>query len=169
MTSLLPATQARSALARGATLVDIRTPAEFRREHVPGSVNIPLDRLDSADLPPGPLLFTCRSGARTAGCADRIALRAGPGAMILDGGLMAWRAAGGIVATDRRQPIDIMRQVQIVAGSLVLLGLALGLLISPGYFGLSAFVGAGLAFAGATGWCGMARLLALMPWNRTAA
>jgi hypothetical protein len=31
---------------------------------------------------------------------------------------------------------------------------------------LSGFVGAGLVFAGVTGFCGMARLLALMPWNR---
>jgi hypothetical protein len=39
---------------------------------------------------------------------------------------------------------------------------------TPVFFGLAAFVGAGLVMAGTTGWCGMARLLAHMPWNRPA-
>ncbi len=59
-----------------------------------------------------------------------------------------------------------MRQVQIGAGGLTLIGVALGFLVHPGFFGLSAFVGAGLTLAGATGWCGMAMLLRAMPWNR---
>lgn len=62
--------------------------------------------------------------------------------------------------------MPVMRQVQIAAGSLVVLGLALGWWVWPGFLGLSAFVGCGLIFAGATGWCGMARLLGAMPWNR---
>ena len=87
--------------------------------------------------------------------------------MVLEGGVDAWAAAGLPIAEDRMQPIELMRQVQIAAGGLVLAGVALGLLVHPAYFGLSAFVGAGLAFAGLTGFCGMARLLALAPWNRT--
>ncbi|MBL0811046.1 DUF2892 domain-containing protein, partial [Klebsiella michiganensis] len=67
---------------------------------------------------------------------------------------------------DKSQPLPLMRQVQIVAGALILLGVALGYAFSSGFFLLSAFVGAGLTFAGITGFCGMARLLALMPWNR---
>lgn len=169
MPTLLSAPEARQRLAAGARLIDIRSPAEFAREHVPGSLNVPLETLGSASLPAGPLLFTCRSGARTAGCATTIKARAGSDASILAGGLMAWRSAGGEIAVDRRQPLDIMRQVQITAGSLVLAGLMLGLLVNPAFLGLSAFVGAGLAFAGVTGWCGMARLLALMPWNRAPA
>ena len=62
-----------------------------------------------------------------------------------------------------------MRQVQIAAGLLILAGVALGLVVAPAWFGLAGFVGAGLTFAGLTGWCGMARLLALLPWNRRAA
>ena len=61
-----------------------------------------------------------------------------------------------------------MRQVQITAGALVLLGVLLGTFIAPAFFGVSAFVGAGLVFAGVTGWCGMANLLCVMPWNRRA-
>ena len=59
-----------------------------------------------------------------------------------------------------------MRQVQIAAGSLVLLGLGLCSWVAPAWILLSWFVGAGLVFAGISGFCGMARLLALMPWNR---
>ncbi|MDW8399764.1 MAG: DUF2892 domain-containing protein, partial [Acetobacteraceae bacterium] len=80
--------------------------------------------------------------------------------------LEAWKAAGLPVAEDRRQPIELMRQVQIAAGSLVLVGVLLGALLHPGFFALSGFVGAGLVFAGATGTCGLAQLLRLMPWNR---
>ena len=85
---------------------------------------------------------------------------------ILQGGLDGWRAAGLPTRLDRAQPLEIMRQVQLVAGGLVLLGVLLGFLVAPAFFGLSAFVGAGLMMAGATGWCGMAKLLQAMPWNR---
>ena len=88
-------------------------------------------------------------------------------AFILDGGSTAGRA-GLPVVEDSKQPIEIMRQVQIVAGSLVVMGAALGALLHPGFHALSAFVGAGLVFAGASGTCMMARLLALAPWNRRA-
>ena len=72
------------------------------------------------------------------------------------------------LATDTTAPLEIMRQVQIAAGMLVLIGVVLGVFVAPAWLGLSAFVGAGLAFAGATGFCGMARLLMLAPWNRQA-
>jgi hypothetical protein len=71
------------------------------------------------------------------------------------------------VIEDRKQPIEIMRQVQIVAGSLVVAGAALGLLAHRGFYALSALVGAGLVFAGVSGTCMMARLLALAAWNRS--
>jgi rhodanese-related sulfurtransferase len=112
------------------------------------------------------LVFHCRSGARTSANAPRLAAAANCQAYILDGGIEAWKKAGLPVATDRSQPIEIMRQVQIAAGSLVLLGVVLGVWVAPAFLGLCAFVGAGLVFAGVSGWCGMAKLLGLMPWNR---
>jgi predicted branched-subunit amino acid permease len=62
----------------------------------------------------------------------------------------------------------MMRQVQIAAGSLVVLGAVLGATVNPGFHALSGLVGAGLVFAGASGTCMMARLLAYAPWNRKA-
>jgi rhodanese-related sulfurtransferase len=160
-------------LREGATLVDVREPDEHARARIPGARNLPLSRLEEAELAVHqgkPVLFHCRSGARTAGNADRLAAKAGScEAYIVEGGLDAWRQAGLPVAEDRRQPLELMRQVQIAAGSLVLLGVVLGTFVSPWLYGLSGFVGAGLVFAGVTGTCGMANLLRLMPWNRPAA
>ena len=84
------------------------------------------------------------------------------------GGIEGWKAAGLGVAADRSKPVEIMRQVQIAAGSLVVLGVLLGFVIHTGFFLLSAFVGAGLVFAGVSGTCAMAKLLGFMPWNRPA-
>jgi len=89
-------------------------------------------------------------------------------AFIIEGGLDAWRKAGLPVVTDRRQPIELQRQVQIGAGGLAFFGTMLGLFTSPWFFGVPAFVGAGLMVAGVTGFCGMARILMRAPWNRAA-
>ncbi|UZK69877.1 rhodanese family protein [Sphingomonas sp. S1-29] len=167
--TLSPA-DARAAIDSGARLVDIRNADEHARLRIPGAIHLPLARV--GDLPRGaePIVFHCRSGARTAGNAALLAHAAADApAFVLDGGIDGWRGAGHPVIADRSQPIEIMRQVQITAGALVLAGVLLGLYVVPGFFALAAFVGAGLAFAGATGWCGMARLLGVMPWNRRAA
>lgn len=87
----------------------------------------------------------------------------------LEGGLQAWKRAGLPTVTDRNAPLPIMRQMQIAAGSLVLLGVVLATLVSPWFMALSAFVGAGLIVAGVTGFCAMANLLQHMPWNRARA
>lgn len=160
-------------MREGATLVDIREPDEHARERIPGARNLPLSRLEAQALalPDGrAVLFHCRSGARTRAHAERLAGKAGPcETYLVEGGLDAWKAAGLPVVEDRRQPLELMRQVQIAAGSLVLLGLVLAAFASPWFLVLSGFVGAGLVFAGLTGTCGLARLLRRMPWNRPAA
>ena len=158
--------EAKRLIDGGALLVDVREPDEHRRERVPGARNLPLSRLAPIKSGAPAVIFHCRSGARTAANAGRLAGAADCQAYILEGGIDAWKKAGLPVAIDARQPIEIMRQVQITAGGLVLLGVALGTWVSPGFYGISAFVGAGLMFAGISGWCGMARLLGVMPWNR---
>ncbi|MBW8269729.1 rhodanese family protein [Caldovatus aquaticus] len=169
--TISPAEAARLLREEGATLVDVREPDEHARQRIPGARNLPLSKLEEAELAVHqgkPVLFHCRSGARTEGHAERLAAKAGPEceAYIVEGGLEAWKKAGLPVAEDRRQPLEVMRQVQIVAGTLVLLGVVLGALVSPWFYALSAFVGAGLVQAGVTGACPMAALLRRMPWNR---
>jgi rhodanese-related sulfurtransferase len=172
LTTVKP-TEAADLLKRGrAVLVDIREPDEFARRHVKGALSRPLSFFERAHLkiePGRDVVFTCRSGMRTAANCDRLGRAIEGEAFILEGGLDAWAAAGLPLEEDGKAPLELMRQVQIAAGVLVLLGVGLGLVLSPIFFGLSAFVGAGLTFAGVTGFCGMARLLAAMPWNRPAA
>ena len=102
-----------------------------------------------------------------ANCA-RLASRINGDALLLDGGLDAWKKAGLPVRDNAKAPLPMNRQVQITAGTLVLAGVLVGGFIHPAGYALSGFIGAGLIFAGASGWCGMANVLAAMPWNRTA-
>jgi rhodanese-related sulfurtransferase len=154
----------------GAALIDIRSPDEHARERIAGALNVPLDRL-SADAAPGEvLIFHCRSGMRTSQAAGQLAAAAGGrDCYIVEGGISAWGSAGLPVEKVRGAPIEMQRQVMIAAGLLVLLGTLLSLWVSPLLIWLAVFVGAGLTFAGISGFCGMAHLLALMPWNRRVA
>ena len=152
-------------------LIDVREPDEFAREHIPGAKLAPLSRFEQQELSSchGKLVvFACRSGNRTAMNAHRFRDAGFEGALELEGGLLGWKQAGLPTKLDRKQPLELMRQVQIGAGSMVLLGLALALALSPWFALISAFAGAGLLMAGVTGFCGMARLLSLAPWNRNA-
>lgn len=157
--------EARQLMAKGARLIDIRSPDEFDRARIPGSENRPIETIGRVGDAPA-AVYHCRSGMRTTANASRLAAASDCPAYLLEGGLEAWRAAGLPVAENRKAPMEIMRQVQITAGSLVVLGVVLGVLFQPAFLALSAFVGAGLMFAGTTGWCGMAKMLAAMPWNR---
>ena len=172
LTTLTPEALADRLSRRAAVLVDIREPDEFVRRHIKGALSRPLSALEAAHLkiePGRDVVFTCRSGMRTGANCARLADTVDGEAFVLEGGVDGWAAAGLPVETNQKAPLELMRQVQIAAGSLVVVGVLLGLTVYPGFFGLSAFVGGGLTFAGATGFCGMARLLALAPWNRRVA
>jgi len=148
-------------------VIDVREPMEFAGGHIAGSLNVPLARLADMQLPDGPLVLVCQSGNRSLqGC--RRLLERQPNRLLLDleGGIPAWQQAGLPLLRQANAPLPLMRQVQIAAGSLVLLGLILSHTVAPAWIALTWFVGAGLCFAGISGFCGMARLLAAMPWNR---
>lgn len=165
----LSVTEARQRVAEGAIIVDVREPDEHARVRIPGARLVPLARVGSARLGDSRgVVFHCRSGARTCANAARLAAAAAGPAWLLEGGIEEWERAGLPVERDARAPLELMHQVQIAAGLLVLSGLLLGWLASPAWLGLTALVGSGLLFAGLYGGCGMARLLAIMPWNRSA-
>jgi rhodanese-related sulfurtransferase len=158
--------QAKRLIDKGATLIDIRAPEEYARERILGAENRPLDTLSSISDGNGIAIFHCRSGQRTSMNAAKLAKAASCEAYIVKGGIEAWKKAGLPIVRDRSQPIEIQRQVMIAAGGLVLLGVGLGHFVAPIFYALPAVVGAGLTFAGVSGWCGMAKVLVLMPWNR---
>ena len=153
-------------------LLDVRTPVEYEEVHVPQARNVPLDRLrpetfSASNGTPDtrPVYLLCRTGGRAAKAAEKFMFAGADRGVVVEGGTQAWIAAGLPVARGTATVISLERQVRIAAGSLVLLGVVLGWLVHGAFFGLSAFVGAGLIFAGITDFCGMGLLLARLPWN----
>ncbi len=153
-------------------LLDVRTPVEYREVHVDFAWNVPLDQLDPQTVMQArngakdePLYVVCRAGSRGAKACDRFRDAGFANVVNVEGGTLACEQAG-LPLVRGKKTVSLERQVRIAAGSLVLLGAVSGWLIHPAFIGLSAFVGAGLIFAGITDTCGMGMILARMPWNR---
>jgi rhodanese-related sulfurtransferase len=153
-------------------LIDVRTPAEFREVHVPFAENRPLESLDPAAVLQAcnedantTVYVICQKGGRGANACAKL-MTAGLDCVVnVDGGTEAWVQAGLPVVRGKKT-ISLERQVRIAAGTLVLIGSALGYFVDPYWIALAGFVGAGLVFAGITDSCGMGMLLAKMPWNQ---
>lgn len=148
-------------------MVDVREDFEHASERIDQARSHSLSGFDPDQLRKEHgdtrVVFHCRSGKRS---AEAAALYGGDTAFHLQGGIEGWKAAGLPTVRSAGAPtIDVMRQVQITAGALILTGVVLGSLVHPWLYGISAFVGCGLMFAGFSGWCGMAKLLGMMPWN----
>jgi rhodanese-related sulfurtransferase len=153
-------------------LIDVRMPTEFRQVHAECARNVPLETIDpkavmaqrngSADQP---LYVICRSGNRSTEACKKFLNAGFPNVVNVDGGTMAWDQAGLPVVRGKKS-LPLMQQVQITAGFLTVLGIVLAYFVHPYFAGLSAFVGAGLMFAGVTGLCPMASFIAKMPWNQ---
>jgi rhodanese-related sulfurtransferase len=160
---------------RPVDLIDVRTPMEYADVHAEGARLVPLDRLDPAAVMASrtgradePLFVICRSGPRAAKACEAFRAAGFRNVLNVVGGTDAWERRGPAVVRGRRRVISLERQVRIAAGLLVVTGVLLGWLLHPVFYAISAFVGAGLVFAGVTDTCGMGMLLARMPWNRPA-
>jgi rhodanese-related sulfurtransferase len=164
---------AQAALSRSeCVLVDVREADEHARERIAGSVLLPLSALTPQQvnaLGANRVAIHCKSGRRGADAVARCAGLAAAGITVVNvrGGIEAWKAAGLPTIVDTARPrISVMQQTQIVIGTCVFAGTALGFLVHPGFLAIPAFMGAGLVFAGATGFCGMAVAIGKLPWNR---
>jgi rhodanese-related sulfurtransferase len=164
---------AQAALSRGeCVLVDVREADEHARERIAGSMLLPLSALSPqkiAALGANRVAIHCKSGRRGADAVARCAGLAAAGITVVNvrGGIEAWKAAGLPTIVDTARPrISVMQQTQIVIGTCVFAGTALGFLVHPGFLAIPAFMGAGLVFAGTTGFCGMAVAIGKLPWNR---
>lgn len=149
-------------------LVDVRARTEFSSGHIPTSVNIPMDEIESRipDLhSAGPVVLVCRSDRRANMTCELIA-KQHPELFVLEGGTQAWEEAGLEMIRTSKTRWSIERQVRLTVGALVLTGLMLSLIVSKWWLILPAFLACGLTFAGITDFCGMAALYAKMPWNR---
>jgi len=152
------------------TLIDVRSPAEFRTVHVQSAINLPLGDLDANAIAPhanpeDDIYVICHSGGRSAKACEQLHALGFTRVISVEGGTLSCEECG-LPLNKGRQTISIERQVRIVAGSLVFIGVILSILVNPAFVYLSALVGAGLAFAGITDTCMMGLMLAKMPWNR---
>ncbi|ANV91749.1 rhodanese-like domain-containing protein [Picosynechococcus sp. PCC 8807] len=165
---LSPAEFATQVNSPNTVVFDVREQAEYAREHVAGAQNIPLSRLTVDTVPQTTknVILYCQSGNRSRRAAELFFAAGYYQVAHFDGGFTAWKGANLPYNEDKKAPLPMMRQVQIVAGGLVLAGTLLSAFVSPWFLLLTGFVGSGLMFAGFTGFCGMAKILARLPYNR---
>lgn len=152
-----------------ALLIDVREPQEYAAEHIPEAQLLPLSTFHPARLSQEAgkkVVLHCVMGMRSAQAGQKLLDAGFTTVYNFRGGVQAWKDAGYATAGGQRTPLSLQQQVQIVSGSLVLLGTLLGVLVSPWFLLLSGGVGAGLVYAGVSGTCGMATLLARLPYNQ---
>lgn len=154
-------------------VLDLRTAAERNTEYLEGSLHLPVQDLGEASFAkvlqevPGdkPVYLLCQSGRRAVMAIEKLNGSARE-LVIINGGINALKACDITFKQGDRHVVSLERQVRIAAGFLVVLGVVLGTLIAPIFYGVSAFVGCGLMFAGITDNCAMALVLSRMPWNK---
>lgn len=153
-------------------IIDVRENDEYAAEHIQGSVHIPLGRFKECaeplirQIPERHVLLMCRSGKRAKLALEHAEARGLKNISVFAGGILEWRASGQPTIASIAEHLPLMRQVQIAAGGLIVASVTLAMWIHPYFIAIAAFVGLGLTVAGVTGFCGMALLLAQMPWNR---
>ena len=154
--------------SQDAVLLDVRTSAEFESYHALGAVNLPIGSFSSQDLTydkSAEIFVICESGWRSRMAAKDLNNAWYSNVSVVEGGTREW-AAAKLPVTEGKSIISLERQVRIAAGVMILTGVGIGHFVHPVGYGLSAFVGAGLIFAGITDTCGLGMLVAKMPWNR---
>jgi rhodanese-related sulfurtransferase len=141
-------------------VLDVREQDEYAGQRVKGSIWVPLSNFEHCA--PGVLqrlagrkvLIMCRSGGRAElalesikrmGFSDQVQ------AEIYPGGMLEWVRQGKPVTEGATLYLPMMRQVQIVAGGCVLAASLAAIFLKPWAAWVSAFVGAGLVFAGLPG------------------
>lgn len=149
--------------------INVCTPEEYAAKHIEGVKSLPLDELPSryTELKDKKTIYIhCRSGNRSKRAIETLEQLGVQAELVnVEGGIMAWESAG-LTTASTSSKLPLTQQVFVLAGSLILLGSILAFLQGMAFLLIPGFIGAGLVFAGLTGWCGMAVLLSKMPWNR---
>ena len=148
--------------------IDVRSPGEYAAGHIPGAVNIPMEQIEARidDLAPDlPIVLVCQAGKRSRMVAGLLE-PCRRDVTVLEGGTVAWAAAGQPLVASVKTRFSLDRQVRLITGLLVLIGVIFALAVNHNWIYLCALIGAGLTFAGLTDNCLMAGLLVRMPWNK---
>ncbi|MDP1723641.1 MAG: rhodanese-like domain-containing protein [Alphaproteobacteria bacterium] len=156
-----------------AVVVDVREPAEHDAEKIQGATLVPLGTVTKSSVPcceGKKLVIHCRSGKRGASACEKL-LAEDPNLEVynLEGGISAWGAAGHSIVASGKFFLPLDRQVQLAIGLMLIASSVLGAIFSPVWFLLTGLIGVGLTFAGFTGFCGLAMMMAKMPWNKNVA
>lgn len=170
MNSTTVLTLSRTLEDKNVQLVDVREYPEFAAGRVGGAKLIPLGEIEKRqeEIDRSQTIYVmCRTGNRSNAAQKKLEILGFTDVVNVEGGFDAWKRHDLPFEKDAKLPWSLERQVRFVAGLLVLTGVVLSLAVHPYFIGIAAFVGAGLTFSGATDWCGMAMLLAKMPWNRS--
>jgi len=160
------------AVGKPALLIDVRSPAEHLSSHIPGTKLLPLDDLDPAAFcrergsDCSPVYVICQSGGRASRAIRKLEAAGVKGCVLLEGGTQAWIDAGLPVVRGESRVLPLMRQVQITIGAISATGALLALVVDSRFSIIPLFMGCGLLMAGITGFCGLAVLMAQMPWNK---
>jgi rhodanese-related sulfurtransferase len=160
---------------RYAPVLDVRSAAEYRAGHIPDAQLMSIDSLSADALAQvfkrpslgreETLYITCHAGPRALQAAERLQQAGYKNVTLIEGGTQRWEQLG--LPVERcGKALSLERQVQIAIGSLLVLKVFLGFSVHELFFALTAMIGVGLIVAGTTRWCGMARLIAHLPWNR---
>ncbi|MCB9800221.1 MAG: rhodanese-like domain-containing protein [Candidatus Omnitrophica bacterium] len=157
----------RLASEKGLQVFDVREAFEYESGHLPESILKPYSEIKQwapAMDKTKPVYLVCKSGARAGNAARELAAQGVCEAVVVEGGM---NALEGKACAIRKQGVwDIDRQVRCVAGALILIGFLLAWKVHPGFLSIPVFVGLGLFLSALTNFCGMAILLAKMPWNQ---
>ncbi len=153
-----------------AIIVDVREPGEHGAQAIPNAILLPLGKVNESAVPEASgkkLILHCKSGNRGSKACAKL-LKENPNLELynLEGGIDAWEKAGFEVKKSGKLFLPLDQQVQLTIGAFVLIGIVLGYTTHPGFLILSAFFALGLINAGLTGWCGLAMMMAKMPWNQ---
>lgn len=153
-----------------ALLIDVREPGEYSASNIECATLIPLSNISHDKLPKlngKKLVIHCRSGMRSANaCKKLLTENSELEVYNLEGGIMAWEKDGNATKSSGKKILPLDQQVQLTIGILLIITAVLTLTISSLFTLIAAFIGAGLTFAGLTGTCGLAMLIAKMPWNQ---
>jgi len=150
-------------------LLDVRSALEFNEAHIKDSVNIPIDMLSAKLNEIGQAgqsyIVLCRTGNRSPMAADMLIQSGISSVKVMDGGITGWQK-DKLAVIKGVGGISLERQVRIIAGSLVLAGILLSILVNRWFLGISLFVACGLIYAGLTDNCMMGMLLMKLPYNK---
>ena len=170
--AVTPQEAGRLVSAGKAYIVDVREVDEHRREHVAGASLLPSSAFSVSGFPAAQserlALVLCRSGGRAGKVAAALVAAGRSDVRVIEGGITGWERSGMPVVRDAKAPMPIIRQVMIAAGTMVAGFTVLAVAVDPWFLLGTGFVGAGLAFAGISGFCPMATVIGKMPWNRPA-